>query len=162
MGKTTDVLFRIGLIVKGVDSLFEVAGGILLMMPTRLARYITVIAEHEVYRHHEALAGRLDNIADSVEMHASMGEAVYLLLHGLAKVILIAAVFKGKRWGYTGLIGVLSFFALVELTRAITAHEVFTALFAALDVFVVVLISKEYRALPAKEVKEQIPSHNRS
>jgi len=145
MGKTTDFLFRAGLVIKGVDAVFEVVGGVLLMMPTRLARWITVVAEHEVYRHHEALAGKLDNLASSVAMHPSVGEAAYLMVHGLAKIILITAIFKDKRWGYLGLIFVLSFFAVVELGRGITAHEVFSALFGVFDILVVILIYKEYR-----------------
>ena len=144
--KATDFLFRVGLIVKGVDSLLEVVGGVLLLMPMRLARYILVLSQHEVYRHHQALAGRLDHLADSVVEHASMGEAAYLVVHGLAKVILIAAVFRDKKWGYTGLMGVLSFFALIEITRAIGAHEIVTGALSIFDIVMVVLIYKEYRA----------------
>jgi uncharacterized membrane protein len=146
VSKTTDLLFHVGMIVKGIDSVFEVIGGILLTMPTNLARYISVISEHEAFRHHAVLAGRLDKIADSVVMHPSMVEAAYLAVHGLAKVILIAAIVAHKRWGYVGLIVVLSLFSVIELVRAGTAREIVTFLFGLLDVFVVVLIYKEYRA----------------
>lgn len=146
IGRVTDVIFRIGLIVKGVDSAFEVVGGLLLAMPIRLSRALLVLGQHEAYRHHEVLAGRLDRLADSVLEHSSMGEAAYLMVHGLAKVVLIAAIFRGKQWGYTGLIGVLSFFTLIELTRAIAAHEVVTAALGLFDIVMVILIAKEYRA----------------
>ena len=146
LSKTTDILFRIGMIVKGVDSLFEVVGGILLMMPTKLARYIFVISQHEAFRHHMALSGKLDRISDSVLMHPSVTEAVYLMVHGLAKVILIAAIVAHKRWGYVGFIAVLLLFSVIELVRALTAHEVVTGVFGLFDVCVVVLIYKEYRA----------------
>ncbi len=142
---TTDVLFRIGIIVKGVDSLFEVLGGVLLTMPTRLARYLLVISQHEAYRHHSVLAGRLDQLAGGVSMHPSTGEAIYLIIHGLAKVVLIAAIFYQKRWGYIGFIAVLTLFALIELVRAVTAREVVTGILGIFDVCVVVLIYKEFR-----------------
>jgi uncharacterized membrane protein len=145
-GKTTEILFRLGMIVKGVDSLFEVAGGILLTMPTKLARYILVISQHEAFRHHMVLSGRLDKIADSVSEHASMFEAVYLMVHGLSKVVLIAAIVAHKRWGYLGFMIVLSLFTLIEMVRAVTAREVFTGVFGVFDLFVVGLIYKEYRA----------------
>ena len=146
MNKTTDFLFRVGLIAKGLDSLFEVIGGILHCVPTKLARYIYVFSEHEAFRHHHALAGKLDNLADSIEVHASIGEAMYLLIHGLAKVILILAIFRNKRWGYSGFVVVLSIFTSIEIVRAITAREIVTGLLGVFDMAVVVLIFKEYRA----------------
>jgi len=145
LSKTTDLLFRIGMIVKGVDSIFEVVGGILLMMPTKLARYLLVISQHEAFRHHLALSGKLDKLADSVTMHPSMGEGIYLAVHGAAKVILIAAIVAHKRWGYLGFIAVLSLFSTIELVRSVTAQEVVTGIFGLFDVCVVVLIYKEYR-----------------
>ena len=146
LSKTTDFLFHAGMIVKGVDSLFEVVGGVLLMMPTKLARYILVISQHEAFRHHMALSGKLDKIADSVMMHPSIGEAAYLMVHGLAKVILIAAIVAHKRWGYVGFIAVLSLFAIIEMVRACTAREVVTGVFGLFDMFVVILIYKEFKA----------------
>ena len=68
------------------------------------------------------------------------------MVHGGAKVILVAAIFRGKKWGYLGLIGVLGVFTLVEMTRAITAHEWITGVLGLIDLGVVILIWKEYRA----------------
>ena len=144
--KATDSLFRIGLIVKGVDALFEVVGGALFAMPGRLARWILVLSQLEVYRHHDALAGRLDNLADRIHNHASIGQAVYLIVHGAAKVILVSAIFKEKKWGYQGLIGVLSIFGLIEFGQALVKGEVVVALLGVFDAALVYLIAKEYRA----------------
>ena len=138
-------IFRLGLIIKGIDSLFEVVGGILLTMPTKLARYILVISQHEAFRHHAVLAGRLDRLADSTAMHASMVEAIYLIVHGAAQVILIAAIARGLRWGYLGFLGVLSIFALIELVRAFTAGEVVTGVLGVFDGCVVYVVYKEYQ-----------------
>ena len=115
------------------------------MMPMRLARGLLVLSHHELFHHHEVLAGKIDKLAETVQMHSSIGEAAYLLVHGLAKVLLIWAIFHDKRWGFTGLIGVLSFFAIVELTRAIGAHELITGLLSLFDAIMVLLIWKEYR-----------------
>lgn len=144
-------LFRLGLIVKAVDSLFEVAGGIILVTPMRLARYILVLSQHEAFRHHEALAGRLDRLATGVTMHPSMAEAVYLIVHGLTKVILILAIARGLRWGYVGFMAILSLFAAIELVRACTAREVVTGALGLFDVGVVFVIWREY-------VSEVLPS----
>ena len=146
LSKTTDLLFKIGMIVKGIDSVFEVIGGIILTMPTKLARYILVFSQHEAFRHHTVLAGKLDRLAENVTMHPSIGQAVYLMVHGLAKVILILAITRNKRWGYTGFIGVLSLFTAIEMVRAISAHEVVTGVFGLFDMFVVAIIYKEFKS----------------
>jgi uncharacterized membrane protein len=141
----TDLLFRIGMTFKGIDSVFEVIGGIILTMPTRLARYILAVSQHESFRHHQVLAGRLGKIADTVTTHPSMLEAGYLMVHGLSKLILIIAIVCGKRWGFLGFIVVLSLFTLIELVRAVTAREVVTGVFGAFDLLIVFLIYREYK-----------------
>jgi len=141
-----DFIFRLGLIIKGIDSLFEVIGGILLTMPTKLSRYLLVISQHEAFRHHEALAGRLDHLAGMATMHPSMVEAVYLIVHGATKVVLIVAIARGFRWGYIGLMAVLSLFACIELVRAGTAREVVTGVLGLFDLAVVFVIYREYRS----------------
>ncbi len=145
MNKTTDFLFRVSLILKGVDSLFEVLGGILLTMPTRVARYLLVLSGHELLRHHVVMSGNLSHLAEVVQQGVSLEKAGYLFVHGLAKVILISAIFMNKRWGYTGLIVVLSIFSAIELIRAVAAHEIVTGGLAIFDIAVVLLIAKEYR-----------------
>lgn len=143
--KNLDLIFRLGIIAKGVDAVFEMIGGLLLTRPTRIARYLSVLSQHEIYRHHEVLSGRLDHLAQTVSVHASLGAAVYLFVHGLAKVVLITAIFLNKRWGYVGLIGVLALFTLIELTRSVIAHELVTGLLGIFDLVLVILIYKEYQ-----------------
>ncbi len=143
--KNFDFIFRLSIIAKGVDAVFEIVGGLLLTRPTRIARYLSVLSQHEVYRHHEVLSGHLSHLAQTVSLHASLGEAVYLFIHGLAKVILITAIFQNKRWGYVGLLGVLTLFTLIELTRSVIAHEIVTGLLGLFDLIIVILIYKEYK-----------------
>lgn len=146
INRATDILFRVGLVMKGVDSVFEVIGGALFLFPMKLARYLAVLSQHEVYRHHQVLAGRIDRLADTIQLHTHLGEAAYLIVHGLAKVVLIVAIFRGRRWGYVGLIAVLGCYTAIELVRAVTTREIVTGVLGLFDAFVVALIAKEYRA----------------
>ncbi|MHB8637495.1 MAG: DUF2127 domain-containing protein [Fimbriimonadaceae bacterium] len=146
MKLSAQLLLRIGLAVKGVDASLEVVGGVLLLMPARVARYLLVLSQHEAYTHHQVLAGRLDRLSESVQVHSHLGMALYLMVHGLAKIVLIAAILRGKRWGYTGLIGVLLLFTVIEAVRVITAHEILTGILGLFDLGVVILIYMEYRA----------------
>lgn len=155
--KATDNLFHIGLIVKAVDAVFEVVGGVLFTMPTKLSRWLLVLSQHELYHHHQVLSGRLDRLADRVETHASIGEAVYLIVHGAAKVILVSAIFKEKKWGYLGMIWVLSIFGMIEFGQAIFKGEVLVAVLGIFDAALVYLIAKEYKSRFAERPIE--PAH---
>ena len=145
MAKSKDLVFRVGLLVKGVDSLLEVLGGLLLTQPTKIARYLSVLSQHEVYKQHLVLAGHIDRLTDTFTTHTSLVEAGYLMLHGSAKVILILAVMRNKKWGFVGLIGVLIFFTTIEIVRAVAAKEIVTAAFALFDLLVACIIASEYK-----------------
>ncbi len=143
---TVDILFRASLILKGLDALLEALGGILLLMPFELDRTISFLLQHELYaevRH--PTTAHIEHAAAVALQNATLVGAIYLIIHGLAKVILIAAVFKEKKWGFVGLVGVLSVFALVELFRFATTHSVLVLALALFDAFIVYLIAKEYR-----------------
>jgi|GEM_PF-1322498 len=146
VGRAADDLFKFGLVVKGVDSVFEVVGGFLLTTPNKVARFLAVLSQHELYRHHEVLSGRIDKLSESITLHAHLGSAIYLIVHGLAKLILIGAIMKGRRWGYVGLMVVLTMFTCIEIGRAVVAREVVTGALALFDLLVVLLIRKEYLA----------------
>jgi uncharacterized membrane protein len=146
LSRATDIVFRVGLVLKAVDSAFEVLGGVLLAVPARLVRILLVISQHEAFRHHQALAGRLDNLAQVIGTHTSIVQAIYLMLHGAVKLVCILAIFRGKRWGYTWLVFFITIFAGIELFQAIRAGEVLTGVFGAFDLVLAVLIYKEFRA----------------
>lgn len=138
---TTDRLFELGLVIKGIDAVFEVVGGILLFTPMRVGGWLEFLA---LRSKHDFTAHLWQHAAAKIEL-ATIASALYLLVHGGAKVILIAAVFKEKVWGYLGLMGVLSFFASFELYKAISKHELAVFVFCLFDALVVYLIAKEYR-----------------
>lgn len=146
MNKSADAIFKIGLFIKGFDSILEAIGGVVLFFPTKLSLYLAVLAQHELFKHHDVLAGRLDRLADTVEMKVTLAGALYLFIHGSAKSVLIWGVFKEKAWGYVGLIVVMSIFAIIEFGRSIQAHEPIVGLLALFDLGLVWLMRKEYYA----------------
>jgi len=150
----TAFLFRWSLILKGLDALLEIVGGVLLLMPVTVNRTIQFLLDHELVaqaRHHTT--AHLEHAAALALLHATTLGAFYLIVHGAAKVALIVAIFREKKWGYIGLFAVLSLFGVLELGRGIVTGHLFDYAFAAFDLFIVYLIAKEYRIhfLPRQE-----------
>jgi uncharacterized membrane protein len=48
--------------------------------------------------------------------------AVYLLSHGIAKVVVVVLVLRNKLWAYPWLIGLLLAFIVYQLYRMIVVH----------------------------------------
>ena len=142
MKTNTTVLFDIGLIVKGIDSLLEVTGGILLLSPIKVSGYIEVLSEHSK---HDFVSRTLEKLATGVHA-ATIATAVYLMVHGLAKAILIVAALKRKTWGYLGLMAVLTIFSIAELARYFETQRIVLLVFSLFDAALVVLIAHEYQS----------------
>lgn len=142
----TEILFRIGLALKGFDSLLEAVGGVLLFTPVLLNRAFRYVVWHEIYfigRH--PLAARLANSASkaAAEPHYLMG--VYLVLHGLLKLVFIIAVFRQRRWGYFGILAILLAFCGLEFYDAATRPSWAAAVFGLFDLILAGIIANEYR-----------------
>jgi uncharacterized membrane protein len=72
--------------------------------------------------------------------------AIYLLSHGVAKVVLVVAVLRDQTWAYPGMIGLLLAFIVYQVYRLALDPTVGLALLTLFDAFVVVLTWKEYKA----------------
>jgi uncharacterized membrane protein len=77
--------------------------------------------------------------------------AIYLLSHGLAKIVLVALVLRGKLWAYPWLIVLLLAFIAYQLYQIIFVNfsPGLTAL-TIFDAFLVWLTWREYRSKRAR------------
>lgn len=71
--------------------------------------------------------------------------AIYLLSHGLVKLILVAGLLRGARWAYPTSLVVMALFVLYQLYRFSFTHDVGLILLTAFDLFVIALIWREWR-----------------
>jgi uncharacterized membrane protein len=141
-------LLRVGLILKAIDALLEVAGGVMLFRPHDFSRWVVLLFQHDLIRRHAHphTVAVLQNHATRAIYGASLAAALYLIAHGIIKVIFIVGVFKQKRWGYIGLIAVLLIFTAIELIHAfIAGGGVAIFLFALFDAFLAYLVWAEFR-----------------
>ena len=98
-----DQTFEVGIILKGLDGLLEVIGGLLLLVvsPATIDRVVTSLTQHELSEDpHDFLATHLLRTAHGLTGSAVLFGAVYLLAHGVVKVVLVAALLKDQRWAY--------------------------------------------------------------
>lgn len=147
----TDRLFKIAMVVKGIDGAAELIGAITLLLIS--GGTIQTLVKDVVSRD---LLGPPDG---SLSRHFVAGTAefasgnrtfavVYLGLHGIVKLLLVVALLRKIRPVYPVAVVVLGLFVAYEIYRATQTGSVLLPFLAALDLAIIVLVIREYRGLP--------------
>ncbi|HZX99094.1 MAG TPA: DUF2127 domain-containing protein [Dermatophilaceae bacterium] len=143
-----DRLFEIGIIFKGLDGILETIGGLLLLAVTpatinRLAEWLT---QHELSEDpHDFIASHLLGYAHGLTGSAVTFAAVYLLLHGITKIVLVAALLRNQIWAYPWMIGFLLIFIVYQLYRIVLSPTFGLTALTIFDAIIVWLTWREWR-----------------
>lgn len=144
-----DRTFKVSLVLKGLDGVLELVGGILLLLvsPAQVGFLVQILTQHELSEDpHDLIATALVHLAGAMTVSATLFGAIYLLLHGLVKVVLVWAVLKDKLWAYPWMIAFLGVFILYQSYELVVAFTWGMVLLTAFDIFIVWLTVHEYRA----------------
>ena len=143
-----DHVFEIGIVLKGVDGLLEVVGGVLLLLVARaeISGLVQALTQHELSEDpRDLIASRLLHTANSLTRTGQLFGAGYLLLHGIVKVILVLALLRNKLWAYPWLIGVLLIFIGYQAYRIVLTPTLGLIALTGFDIAIVTLTWREYQ-----------------
>lgn len=150
--RRTERLFRLAMLVKGVDGAVELLGALaVLAVPSVVVhRLVTdVLARDLLGPADGSLAHRLTAAADTFTNGGRTFAAVYLGLHGVIKLALVVALLRRVRPAYPVAVVILAVFVGYELFRAVRTGSLLLPVLAVIDVAVIVLVIREYRTLRA-------------
>lgn len=142
-----DRTFQISLILKGLDGLLEIVGGILLLAvsPGQIGSLVRILTQHELSEDPgDLIANILVHGAGSLTISTSLFGAVYLLLHGLVKIVLVWAVLRDYLWAYPWMIAFLLVFIVFQGYQIVVAFSWAMVLLTLFDIFIVWLTWHEY------------------
>ncbi|WP_334121716.1 DUF2127 domain-containing protein [Glutamicibacter sp.] len=145
---TLERLFRVSLVLKGLDGLLEILGGVLFIVvrPEQLDSLVRILTQHELSEDPgDFIANALLKASGTLTVSSSWFAAAYLLLHGLVKVVLVWAVLKDKLWAYPWMIAFLVIFIGYQSYQLITVFSLGMLLLTLFDLFIVWLTVREYR-----------------
>jgi uncharacterized membrane protein len=144
----TDRLFRIALLVKGIDGAAELIGSLVLLLVSGAAlRGLTAdVLSHDLLGAPNGWLAR-HFVTGTAEFAAGSRTfaVVYLGLHGLVKLGLVVALLRQWWPAYPAAIVVLGVFVVYEVYRAVVTGSILLPFLAALDLAVIVLVVREYR-----------------
>jgi len=142
--------FDISVILKGIDGVLEILGGlVLLIVPLRDIRaFLIWITGKELSEDpNDYIATHIVRLAHMLSVSAYHFTIVYLLLHGLVKVLLVAMLLRRHLWAYPTAIAVFSAFGVYQIYQFTFSHSILLLALTVLDAVVVALTVWEYRRL---------------
>jgi uncharacterized membrane protein len=155
VSRRLDNTFKVSIIIKGVDGLLEIVGGIVLLFvtPATIDRVARTLTQHELNQDpHDFIATHLLNSTGSLTHRATLFASIYLLSHGIAKVVLVVALLRDRLWAYPATLALLGAFIVYQLYRLSLRFNVGLTLLTIFDAFVVWLTWREYRGKRATRV----------
>lgn len=143
-----DRMFLASIVLKGLDGLAELVGGVLLLIgdPERIHQYAIRLAQPELAEDpQDFIATHVLQASESLTRATVFYAAVYLLVHGAVKVVLVTALLANRLWAYPWMIGVLLAFIAYQLYQLTVSPTVGLIGLTVFDALVVVLTWHEYR-----------------
>jgi len=142
-----DKAFEVGILLKAIDGTIEIIAGLLLYFVSvdtinRIANYLT--QEELSQDPHDYIANHILQAAHHVSHGSLIFGSVYLLAHGLVKVVLVVEILRNRLWAYPGLIIVTGAFMLYQIYQFGYSHSIVLLLLTLFDAVVVWLTVLEY------------------
>lgn len=144
----TDKAFRASLYLKGLDGLLEIFGGIFLLLikPEQINHWAKWLTQGELSEDkHDFIANHILKTAHDLTGASLIFGAIYLLSHGIVKIVLIIEVLRDHLWAYIGLIGVTALFVIYQTYRMTIKFSASLLLLTLFDLLIIYLTQKEYR-----------------
>ena len=146
--------FEVSILLKGAFALLEAASGMLLWLigPNLILHLTAWLTQAEMAEDpSDRLASFLLHWAHGFSIQTQHFYAVYLLIHGLVKLVLVAGLLRGLRWAYPASLVVLMLFVVYQLHRFSATHAVGLLVLSVFDLLVIALIWREWRLVAARE-----------
>ena len=150
----TDNAFKISLYLKGIDGLFETLSGLFLLIvrPDQINHFTHWLTRSELAKKPHAFVGtHILHWSNNLTKGSLLFGALYLLSHGLVKLVLVVEVLRNHLWAYVGLIGVTILFVIYQVYRlSFTKFSIGLFLLTMFDLLIIYLTQKEYRKHKAR------------
>ena len=144
--------FALALAIKGIDGALELIGGLILFVvpPSAISLIFRSLTQHELSEDpHDVIAIHVRAAAEQLAGSASVRRfgVLYLIGHGVIKLVLVGALVRRIRPAYPVAIVFLGSFIVYELYRSVLGHSIALLLFAALDTGITTMVVREYLEL---------------
>lgn len=149
-----DLLFRAGVVLKGIDGILEVLGAFALWIvnPSQIARLVNLLTYDELAEDpHDFIANHLLHAIAHFTSATQHFMAIYLFGHGIVKLLLVVALLKRKIWAFPTAILIFGGFVVSQIYRYTFTHSLGLILITLIDLVVIWFVWLEYRSMKHPE-----------
>ena len=140
--------FDLALLLKAINGALEILGAVLILLvpPAFILKIVEFTTGGEITQDPgDVIANTILSAAQAFTVHTHYLLALYLVLHGAIKVVLVMGIFAGKRIAYPLFMAALALFGAYEAYRGFVLGDLFLQALAVFDFSVLILTSYEYR-----------------
>ena len=148
-GRNRDLLdktFNVALLLKGLDGLLELIGGIVLLVvsPDTINHLAQNLTQHELSQDpHDFWSHHLLHLTGNLHHTQTFG-ALYLLTHGVVKLVIVVGLLRREHWAYYVAFVFLGGFVVYQIYRLTYDPSVGLALLTVFDLFIIWLTWREF------------------
>ena len=145
-----ELLFRVSILLKGLDAILEIAGGIALWAasPGLIVRVVGLLTQDEIAEDpRDFVANHLRHAASHFSLANEHLMAIYLLGHGIVKIFVVVALLRNKLWAYPVALIVFGAFVIYQVYRFTLTGGIGLIALIVFDLIVMWFIWLEYRAV---------------
>lgn len=142
-----DKTYTLGILIKGIDGVLELLGGVLILTvpPSWImdATDFLSLSEFGVSQHN-FLSQSVVKFGHDLAYGSHVFAAIFLLTHGLVKVVLVASLLRNYRRAYPFALVTLSLFLVYQFYAIITHFTWGMTFLTVIDIVIIWLIWREW------------------
>ena len=119
---------------------------VLMIKPQYLNQLASTLTQHELSEDpHDFLSSYILHSTQNLAAGSLVFAALYLLSHGIVKIVLVWEILHNRFWAYLGLIYLTIGFMVYQIYRFSFSHSIGLLLLTVFDAVIVYLTTVEYR-----------------
>lgn len=146
-----DRLYKFSVGVKGVDGAVELVVGIVLVVAPHLVHLLLYNMAGEAIEHRgrfmRYIAENIAHVDADIAVGGITVVTLFLLVHGIVKLLLVWALMKEVLWAYPYALVALTLFFLYQLYVCIVSPSASMILFTLFDAVIISVVWGEWRKL---------------
>ena len=148
-----DKAYEIGIFIKGFDGILELVGGVLLLTisPATVNHLAWALTQHALSENpHDFIATHVLHYSHKLAAGHNLFAALFLLTHGIVKVVLVTCLLLNKLWAYPYALGALGLFLVYQVYELVVAPSFGMAFLSVLDAVIIWLVWREWQKVKAE------------
>jgi|ERR1035437_398681 uncharacterized membrane protein len=146
--KNIHSIFVASVTVKALNAILEITLGILFLFSGTITNFILFLTQNELIEDPTSFfASHINGLIPKLTVDIQIFGAIYLILHGLIKLLLSYGLLKKRTWAHPAAMVFLVLFIVYQMYSYLNNHVFLLIVLSSFDLLVLILVWREYDLL---------------